>query len=258
MRSQEFLEQLQLDLVAAEQRMAAAPRRTRRVRRWVSSVAAAVAAIVAAAVVWTVGGGTPVGAGLEVIRQGDELHIRLTDVETRPEEIEEAAREAGLDVRVEELPVGPSNVGRFLRTTQGAMVPNLTVDESDPTSAFTGFRVPVDFAESIVLYLGRPAADGETWVSASDATSKGEPLECEDLYLRPLGEVVELIDERGIGSTIRLADTGRTLRRADLAEHVDAKVLVVTNSSGDGVQINAADDLASLPPQQPPPRHGCE
>jgi len=255
MNSEQFLEQLHDDLLAAEARLAAAPPRRRRLRAAIAAVVAGAAGL-AGILVWS---GQPVGAGLELLRQGDELLIRLTDVETRPEDIEAAAEEAGIDIQVEEVPVGPSNVGRFINYYENGTPEYLTVDGSDPTSAFMGFRVPVDFDGTIRLNLGRRAADGEMWISDSWATSKGEPLECERIFERPLAEVLELVDGLDLDRVrVWFASEGRFLDEAEIESHADATVVWVTNSSDRVITIAAADDLAALPPQSPPPRDGCE
>lgn len=190
----ELREQL---LVAAEQVVAPqAPVRRRWPRRAaLGAVAAALVMVVAG--LMTVRDTSPVAADVEVIREGDHIIVRLTDLNTRPAEIVAAAREAGIDLRVVEVPVGPSNVGRFILGPMSERPPELVIDDPN-NGAFSGFRLPVDWDGTLVLLLGRPAADGESYVVSSDPTAAGESAECADLLGRSAGEVESDLTSRGL------------------------------------------------------------
>lgn len=265
MRSDEFLEDLRSQLLDAADRMeesapAPAPAsRSRRTGRRLAALAAAAALVVAV----TVGallatGGDHASAGLEVIDQGDHLEIRLTDVETRPDEIEAAARAAGVDVAVEEVPVGPGNVGRFIGSYADGTPPYLTIDENDPTSAFMGFSIPAEYPGQLRLLLGRAAQPGEEWRAASWATAKGGLLECQEVVDRPLREVLQLaVESEAEHVEVRLLDDGgRRLEPDEIDRRLDLPVQAALSWNPTMVAIEVADDPDSLPPLTKP-HDGC-
>lgn len=173
------------------------------------TAAAAVVLVVVGAVLFR-GSSAPASADVEVIRQGDDLLVRLTDLRNRPEEIEAAAREAGIDLRISEAPVGPSNVGRFV-TAEGTEPPREIQVDAERNNTFTGFRIPVGWDAPVHLVLGRPAREGEEYVITSDALTFGEPLECRPL----LGlTVTELRRELGEGWRVRWETVTPTGTRA--------------------------------------------
>jgi hypothetical protein len=274
--SEDFIEALHDDLMSAARRTdesaAATPPPTSprgdqpRQRRWQRGRIAVAAALVTATAVgvFVVAQPTTVSAEIEVIRQGDELIIRLTDVENRPEEIEQAARDAGIDVSVVEVPVGPSNVGRFAGASTSGGTGDLYVVDGDRASGFSGFRVPADYDGQVQLMLGRPAKPGETWRVGSISTARGEPLECADVEGRSVGDVVELARDRGVNDIrVSVVDDpdGPGLHDEDLERYADASVARVLNLDADSVTIEAAWDLASLPPathRDAPPCEGSD
>lgn len=263
MSSDDFLEGLRDDVVAAARRLdeqAAHHSRAQPSRRaWMLPAAAVVVLIAAVSGLLWSSSRTPVSADLEVIRQGDELVIRLTDVETRPDEIEAAARAAGLDIDVVEVPVGPSNVGKFAGASAGAFPESLTADPYDPTSAFTGFRVPIGFEAPITLQLGRAAEPGESWTLASSATAKGEPLECERVDGVTPDEVLEMIGRRGLPDPrVMDAANGRMLDDDALRATPSYRVVRVEVLTGNELFITVIDRPDRIPPQPPQSREGCD
>ncbi len=194
MADTDFLAELRTSLLgAADQQFEL--RRRRRLRRRAAAFVAA-AAIVVGAVLGLGLGRTErsASADVDVVVQGNDLILRLTDLETRPEEIEAAAERFGLDLRIHEVPVGPSNVGRFIQAV-GDLPPDIKTLGGEQT--FTGFRVPKGWSHPITVTLGRPAERGERWQAASDARAPGEPLECQPLLGRSVRSVVRAIAERG-------------------------------------------------------------
>jgi len=172
--SESFEARLRAQLMEAADRQ---PRRPRQ-RRVLAAAAAAVAAGATAVVALT--GPSPAGADVEITVRDGRMEVRVTDLETRPDTIAEALEEAGLDVEVRPVPVGPSNVGRFVGSA-GIAVPELT--PLDGTSqSYTGFSIPADYDGALELYVGRAAGDGETYHTGSDAYAPAEPLSCRGLY----------------------------------------------------------------------------
>ena len=165
--------------------------RHRRRRVLVSIGAAAVAASIAIVAVLAVGSSDPVAAGVEVEVVDGRIVVELTDVETRPGVVEAALRDVGLDAVVTALPVGPSNVGRFV-----AAESNLPggVDADIDQQSFVVFSAPVGLRDRIELGLGRPA-EGETYAAASDAYAPGEPLSCSGLYGQPVQHLRAFADD---------------------------------------------------------------
>ena len=161
-------------LVGAVETKLVRQRRRARTRR-VALTMAAIVAVVATVVTVTLPDDRA-DASLEVAARDGLLFVRLVDFESRPNEIVAALRNAGIDAEVEAVPVGPSNVGRFVgaSTTQGRGI-NIVHDRR---FSFSTFSVPEDFQGLLRLSLGRRAEQGEMWRAASDATAEGEVLAC--------------------------------------------------------------------------------
>jgi hypothetical protein len=186
----EFPTMLRAQLVTAAHR-----RRDRR-RRTTAAVAAAACVLAAVAVVGALGATSdPAAAGVDVVVADGVATVRLVDVEYRPGYIEQEIREVGLDVDIVAVPVGPSNVGRFVGDTGDA--PELTRVDADGPS-FAGFALPVDWPGSLELQVGRPAEHGEPYAYASDAYATGEPLSCQGMYGRTAEDAVALLDDLGL------------------------------------------------------------
>jgi hypothetical protein len=219
--------------------------------------------LAAAAVVLAVLGGVVLvqpdqaSAGVEIISDESGLTLRLTDLATRPEEVEEAARLAGVDVSVTLVPVGPSLVGRFLGSSGTALPQELAITEGDG-SAFTGFRIPNDFDKQIDLRMGRPAEDGEEWGSLSDARAPGEVLECQDLVGISLGDALERIDRLDVGAVqVMLLDEARWLEPGQIDDHRRTTVMRLMSPAPDTVWIDAAEDVERFTPPIPFPKPDC-
>jgi hypothetical protein len=188
MDDEEYLAGLRTELLAAAHRQ-----RSSRPSGWRRGVALAAAAIVVlgvAAALLLVPDTRPAAADVEVSIDGEDFVVRLTSLETRPEEIVEEARAAGLDVRITEVPVGPTQVGRFISLAADQPADFRPIDPE--SGAFTGFRISRDWDGVLELRLGRPARDGELWASPSNALAPGGPLECEPL----LGSTVQAVADR--------------------------------------------------------------
>lgn len=243
MNNDEFLALLRSEVVAADARHQApntlpATRRNPR-GRWLG--AAAVLLLIAGVVVAL--RPAPAAAGVEVIADADGLTIRLTDLTTRPEEVEQAARDAGLDVTVTAEPVGPSRVGRFTGLTASGGTSTIQITEGDAETGFTALRLPRDFEDSLELQIGRAPRPGEEWAQPSDATAAGEPLECADLLGESLAAALEAADRADVKRVrVNFMDEGRWLDEDELSDYLRATVKWASNVSEDEVHIYIASD----------------
>jgi hypothetical protein len=199
-----YVERLRAELLAAAGRQAERSQRHRPPRGVLVAVCAALLAV--AAVVGIVSlDQDDAAAGVEVTVQDGRITVLLTDLESRPEAIEQATRDAGLDVVVTALPTGPSNVGRFIRGVETEPVAEvLTVDERGST--FAGFSVPVGWDGRLELAVGRPAGEGESYVQATDAFLPGEPLTRCDLRGVTAGDAAGALRRLGFEQVRFLAE----------------------------------------------------
>jgi hypothetical protein len=260
----EFLAQLRDEVVSADERhraVAEAPttptpigspaRRSR--LRWLG--AAAVLVLVAGAGV--VLRPAPVAAGVEVLADADGLTIRLTDLQTRPDEVETAASDAGLDVTVTEVPVGPSQVGRFVGLSATGGSDQIQITEGTSETGFTAFRLPRGFDHSIDLRIGRAAEPGEELAVTSDATAEGEILECRELIGLPLSDALEIAKDAGASPVrVNVLDEGRWLSPREFDDYGDLIVEWASAAAGNEVQL-----FTTFTPQTPaatnPPPENC-
>jgi hypothetical protein len=168
-----FVDELRGELLAAARREA---RRHRR-RPLVAAVAAVATAVVALVLLLAP---RPTTAAAEVVVRVHDgiVEVTLVDLEHRPEQIEAAVREAGLDVRVRSVPVGPSSVGRFVGEDSGGTLPGELEPVDDGPAGFRGFVLPVGWSGELHLLVGAPAGEREVWARFSDATAPGEALAC--------------------------------------------------------------------------------
>ncbi len=259
MDEHEFTEALRQQLVEAAERRndePPVPLRRRPAARWPLAVAAA--AVVALVVV---GFGVfrddrTVAADVRVSLEGDELTLQLSGHDVRAKEIVDAARTAGLDVTVSEVPVGPSNVGRLVRSESSELPPVLEMIGPDGAS-FLGFRLPRDWPGTLHLTLGRAAEPGEPFIVSSDALQSGEALECRNELLgADLAEVAAQL--RGEGFDVRtfaLPTPGEVL---ELGVHGTWKVAKIEALGPQELWIDATvDGQWPFPENEPVPSAGC-
>ncbi len=252
MNREEFLGQLRTEVLAADERHLAPgpPVRSRRPHRgrWLGAAAAVLLLLAGASVALRP---APAAAGVEVIADADGMTIRLTDLTTRPEEVEAAARDAGLDVTVISEPVGPSRVGRFIGMSGSGGTSEIVVTEGDAVNGFTAIRLPSGFDDSLELRIGREALPGEEWSESSDATAPGEPLECADLLGEPLSVGLETARRAGVATVkVNLIDEGRWLRTAEFEDYADVRIQWVSAGATDEASFFITRDpkpLAAVP-----------
>lgn len=185
----------------------------------------AIALLVAGGLV-IIGGSKPAAAGVRVTREDGAIVVRLVDVEYRPDVIEKAAKEAGIDLDVAAVPTGPSLVGRFVRAnaSQDVDVVHLLGRSGD---SFSGFRVPVGWDGHLDLKVGRPAR-GAPYDVFTNAVSEGEPLACTAIVGARAADASRLVRDAGVtaswhldgprgASDISAADATGRWRRATVA-----------------------------------------
>lgn len=236
MTRDEFLEQLR-DEVGAAARRGATPARRR------SPVPAALAAAAVVLVVSVAGflalSSDPVAAGVEVLRDDRGVLVRLTGTGAPADAIEQAAAAEGLDVTVDEVPVGPSNVGRFVSATGSELPEFVELIDADGTGTARGIRIPFDFEGDVALSVGRPARDDEAWAVASDATRRGELLACEPVQGMDLREAADLASSAAGSVRILLRTTGEEVALDALSSYPDATVDRIVSPSPDMLWIYA-------------------
>ena len=171
-----FFDTLEAQLGAGFERVAQQRRARRRLAQRVGGAALAVLLAVGAGAI--VLRDEPAAAGVRVEERDGLVYVRLVDLEYRADVIEDAARQAGIDVSVESVPTGPSLIGRFIRFAQtGEDTGELRRLDADGP-AFDGFAIPADFDGTLVLQVGRPASDDEPYGVFPNALAAGEPLAC--------------------------------------------------------------------------------
>jgi hypothetical protein len=253
MRQQEFLDELEQELLAAARRRPTTRKHRRPARGAVLAVAACVATALFGAVLFRAA--SP-AAAVEVTIDDNDVTLRLTDDDVDPDAIIEAAADADLDVQVVEVPVGPTNVGRFVRINTSAMPDEMRLLDS-AGQRFAGFKIPRDWPGTLQLALGREARPGERYSAASDATAAGEPLECEPVVGSTLDATVD--DLRSRGFTVRafaIPTPGDVTDQLD--QYRDWRVAKAEAVSPDEIYLNATPDGSwPYPDNGPVELNGC-
>lgn len=258
MNLDEYREELRSQLLRAqrEQRHLTARRSERSGHAlWLPVAAAILVLVIAGSLV--VMSGSPASASVEVLVRDGFITIRLTDAQSRASEIEKIAAEHGLNIEVVTEPVGPSNVGRFIRSSSTPLPDGGTVEGSDGQS-FNGFRLPVDWPGELTLSYGREADAGESWGAVSNALAPGEAAACLDVLGKPLDAVVERLRDRSLNVRVFVMDPGDTEVQADATgPYGEWPVAMVQSAGVDQVFVRATRDGASPVPGQDPSPRGC-
>jgi hypothetical protein len=162
----------------------------------------------------------PAAADVEITHDNGRVVVRLTDLEATPAEIEAAASTEGLDIHVEQVPSGPSHVGRFVgeEVTSGGFTDVEHLDMEGVT--FVAFSLPEDWAGKLTLLLGRPARAGEGYVAFTDAYAVGEPLACSQTLGGPLSALSEHLD--GFETSVQTFADGQPDQVIDLDEALES------------------------------------
>ena len=213
----------------------------RAVRRMVELAAAVVVVLGIVVAALLLRDPTPASASVDITIEGNDLVVRLTDLETRPEQIVSAAKEAGLDVRVRTVPVGPSQVGRFIGAAATSMPPELRPTDGSPL-AFTGFRIPRGWDGTLSLSLGREAREGEEWVGVADALAPGGAAACRDLLDVTVDEAAGVLGELGLDVRWFVFDPTEQEVTGRHADYASWRVISVMSTSPDAVLVQATSD----------------
>ena len=190
-------------------------------------------------------------ASIDVQVRDGSVFVRLLDFENSPDQIVGALRNAGINAVVDAVPVGPSNVGRFVGySSPDSVTLNVT---GGGRFSFPAFSVRQDFGGLLRLSLGRAAAAGERWVATSDATAKGEALACRSIRgLTALDASRRVADARVTVSW--LAVPGETLAPgAELTEPYASWRVIDALSPDAGLVVMRLTVDGSWPSLTPPP-----
>ena len=197
----DYHETLRAELVAAAERATSRPRHRRRVAVAVALVAAAATIVVGVSL--SLDRPRLADAGVQVFRTPDDVTIQLDGEATTPEEIEEAARDAGFDIDVVEAATGPSRVGDFIGFSAGEL-PTGYGPVGDQIVGFTAVRLPHGWPGNIVLTLGRAAKKGEPYAGVVDALAPGERLACAPVLGLTRAEAERVLAEDPRAAGLRL------------------------------------------------------
>lgn len=191
-------------------------RRDQRRRRYTIRGAIAACGAVVAGLIAALVPGSPAAAEVRVTLRNDVVEVEVTDAKSSADDVLRALHAHGLDdVRVDGVPTGPSNVGRFLRVEfQEQAGSKLQVTYLDPSGAgWYGFRVPADWPGVMTISIGRTAHRGEPYDTGSSPFDDGEPLHCAGVLGNSLGSAAGSLDALDV--TIFIAEG------ADYGSHLD-------------------------------------
>ena len=163
-------------------------------RVWPKAVAVTCAALVIAVLIPALSD-DPLRGAIAVERHGDVISLSVEDASADPEAMTNDLRAAGLDARVEVVPVSPSIEGMWVDFYSAGVDPDADPrsldiwDQMYPPGDPSGIprarvlEIPADFSSAFTLVVGRPALDGETWQQANvkdvpDETSDGGIVYC--------------------------------------------------------------------------------
>lgn len=209
-------------------------------RRWLIAAAAVLGFVVVLGAL-TLRDTQHVSADLDIVVDGNDLIVKLSNLDTSREEIERAAADFGLDLTIEEVPVGPTNVGRFVNSVASKLPPEL--EPLDGQDRFTGFRIPKDWDGELALSFGRPARPGEQWVIASDALADGEPAACMPLIGMTVTEANDLLTERDVSVRWLAIDSAATTYSQHNTEPIkDWIVINVAATSPTDLVVQVTED----------------
>jgi hypothetical protein len=123
-------------------------------------------------------GQSTASADVEVRVRDSSVVVRVRGHDATAGEIEAAMVDAGLDVEVVGVPVGPSLVGELLNVAldQGGAAD--VVEEGADGYSFVGFSIPVGWPGTLRVNVGAAAPPGSPYAVSSDAFAEGEPLHC--------------------------------------------------------------------------------
>ncbi|MBG0814825.1 hypothetical protein [Planomonospora sp. ID82291] len=170
-------------------------------------------------------GAAPASAALDIVREGDHYVITVKDLYADPEKYESELRTLGLDIRLSIEPASEGEVGRLLDVREEGELQRIrrlveegklksgqtivpgegtitSVDSSDscPTlfPCTIGLKVPVDYADTAEISLGRAALPGEEYADRPDLGAPHQIFHCVQYANRTVEEVTTALRRRGV------------------------------------------------------------
>ena len=230
--------------------------RRRERRRAITRAGVAIAVVVTAIGIGVQSYDTvPASAGVAISYEDGFVQVLLVALEQDPEVIEDAARGAGLDVRVESSPTGPSRVGRFVGDVADSAYANDVELVDGRHGSFAGFLVPVGWEGTLHLRVGRPAIAGEAYASFTDATAPGEPFACLPIDTTTPAALSRLAQDAGVTLRWQVIASGRSeiVEYAELGDHAgrrDGRLVItgIATMSGATAVVTVSDEPVPTTP----------
>lgn len=142
----------------------------------------------------------PSAAAIEATTTDGYYEIEIVTLAEDASQVESELEALGLDVSIDFVPVSPSLEGRLVVTDEpvDSQVEWEYVEPDDFGEPPT-LRIPTNFDGTLRLHIGRPAEDGEAFISAAtSALHPGEPLHCTDVEGMTVAEAAPVIAEAGV------------------------------------------------------------
>ncbi|MFF5210432.1 hypothetical protein [Streptosporangium sp. NPDC000396] len=162
---------------------------------------------VVAPTLFKVSGQVYANQAVTVDRDGDEYVFYVTD--TKPEDLQKAFRELGLNVSVTEMPVSPQDDRDILGVDKDPDVGKVSFGSTGCAYRVKGctstFRVPVDLKGHVKFQVPRPAKPGEKYAYPADPSWQGEAMAGVDLTGRSVAEAVKMVRDRDLRVAYELA-----------------------------------------------------
>jgi len=169
-------------------------------------VAIAVTALIVSIVSFGVGPGEEPGslpqigqptakAAIEIVETGDMYEIVFVTLAEDASDVEADLSQLGLDITIDFVPVSPSVENQLVAMSSPAEGVNLPEFAFSDSGGPSKLLVPKDFVGAASLTIGRPAEDGEEYVSAAvSAQMPGEALHCVLIETMTAREALPLLD----------------------------------------------------------------
>ncbi|MEU7897155.1 hypothetical protein AB0B45_30360 [Nonomuraea sp. NPDC049152] len=147
-------------------------------------------------------GPAPVAA-LDIKQEDGYYVVTVKDLYADPDSYEAQLEAVGLDISIRVKPVSAAFEGIVFPTSGERYV-----DEFEPIEAPgtcdkaggcpVGLKIPIGFKGSADISLGRKARPGEQYQSTTSFDALGEPMHCVPYMNKPVGQVREMLRQRGI------------------------------------------------------------
>ncbi|MBC8364826.1 MAG: hypothetical protein H8E59_07465 [Actinobacteria bacterium] len=197
-------------------------------KRFIMLVAAAAVALALSTLVLDE---PPAAAGVEIARVNGSLTATVTDPFVDWARLSATFEKHGLDISLRLVPVSPSRIGTIVTIVDDGTSSLFTLIDGpclDAPDCPIGLRIPLDYRGSTSVTLGRPARDGEAYVSTGNAFDPGEAFDGLRLLGHPANETRVVAAERGITIEWRTVIDKRSVTLSDTAVHEDYLVVGAT------------------------------